>query len=105
MGNPQTLTFAYDTLNRLTAAQATGGTNGNGDYAQESYAYDTSTGNLAYKSTLGSYTYSTYHPHAVASTSNGWSFQYDANGNQTQRITGSTFNLSYNAESKLVEVS
>jgi RHS repeat-associated protein len=105
VGNPQTLSFAYDALNRLTAAQATGGTNGNGDYAQESYSYDASTGNLATKSTLGSYTYSTYHPHAVASITNGWSFQYDPNGNQTQRVTGSTFNLSYNAESKMVEVS
>jgi RHS repeat-associated protein len=103
LGSPQTQTFAYDALDRLTGAQASGGTGGN--YSQEGYVYDNNTGNLSSKGGV-SYIYSTTHPHAVASTGNGNSYQYDANSNQTQRVVGGlTYTLSYDAENHLVTVS
>jgi YD repeat-containing protein len=61
--------------------------------------------NLASKAGVN-YTYDTNHPHAVASLSNGNSYTYDANGNMTQRVVnGQTFNLSYDAENRMVGVS
>ncbi len=103
-GSPQTQTFTYDDLNRLLSAQATSGTDGN---YSESYTYDASTGNLASKTGLGTYTYGdSSHAHAVTATQNGNSYQYDANGNQKTRVIGSsTYNLSYDAENRLVSVS
>lgn len=102
LGNPQTQAFTYDTLDRLVSAQASGGTGGN--YSLESYAYDTVTGNLSSKAGV-SYAYNTTHKHAVASTSDGRSFQYDANGNQTQRVVGGlSYNLAYDAENHLTGV-
>jgi YD repeat-containing protein len=53
---------------------------------------------------LGTYTYNATHKHAVASVS-GRSFQYDANGNMTQRVISSTYNLTYDAENHLTGVS
>jgi hypothetical protein len=41
-GNPQTQSFNYDSLNRLINAQAS---SGNGEYPQEIYSYNTTTGN------------------------------------------------------------
>ena len=101
-GSPQTQAFSYDDLNRLVSASASGGTGG---LYSESYSYHPDTGNLYTKSSLGTYTYTASHTHAVASISNGWSFQYDANGNMTQRVTGSTYNLGYDAENRLTSVS
>jgi RHS repeat-associated protein/CSLREA domain-containing protein len=93
--------FEYDTLHRLTSAAAT---NGPAPYA-EAYAYDAATGNLAMKNGIA-YTYGdSAHAHAVTSLSNGNSYQYDANGNQTMRnINGQIFTLSYDAENRLVSV-
>ena len=101
-GGTQTQTFGYDALNRLTSAVTSGGTNGT---YSESYTYNANTGNLASKTGLGTYTYNSTHQHAVASVS-GRTFQYDANGNITQRvIAGSTNNLAYDAENHLSGVS
>jgi RHS repeat-associated protein len=101
-GGTQTQTFSYDTLDHLTSASASGGTGG---LYSESYSYDSVTGNLSFKSGIGTYTYDTTHKHAVAATSNGWSFGYDANGNMTQRVVnGQTYTLSYDAEGHLVSV-
>ncbi len=85
---PQTQSFAYDDLYRLLSAQASGGLNGVGDYDESTasslgYTYDPNTGNLASKAGL-TYTYGDpSHAHAVASLSNGFSYQYDPNGNMT----------------------
>ena len=50
-------------------------------------------------------TYEATLKHAVASLSNGNSYGYDANGNQTARVIGGqTYTLGYNAESRLVSV-
>jgi hypothetical protein len=109
-GSPQTQTFTYDDLNRLTSAVASGGTGGT--YALENYNYDGSTGNLASKAGV-SYTYSASVsctagnrtiPHAV-SAAGGNSYSYDCNGNMTQRAVGSAYNLAYDAENRLTTVS
>ena len=52
--NPQTQTFTYDELDRLTSAVAVNGTNGT--YALQSYTYNSSTGNLSSKAGVN-YTY------------------------------------------------
>ena len=105
MGLPQTQTFSYDPLDRLLSASASGGFNGVGDYSQ-GYSYDPLSGNLAAKGGV-SYSYGdSSHAHAVTSLSNGSSFQYDANGNMTQRtVNGQTYHLSYDAENRLAGVS
>ena len=86
--------FDYDTLNRLTSAvvgindSSCSGAVGNGEYTDESYSYDSATGNLASKTGMGTYTYpgaTQPRPHAVTSTTTGWSYAYDANGNMTHR--------------------
>ena len=102
-GNPQTQTFTYDALDRLSSALASGGTGGT--YSLQSYSYSTSTGNLDLKAGV-SYTYnSPGHAHAVSALSTGQTYQYDANGNQTQRVIGSdTYVLIFDAENRLVEV-
>ena len=102
LNGPQTQSFAYDALNRLTNASITGGQNG---LYNESYTYNSLTGNLASKAGIN-YTYSGTHPHAVASLSNGNSYSHDANGNVTQRVIGGqTFNLGYDAENHMISVS
>ncbi|MBI5351758.1 MAG: hypothetical protein HZB50_03885 [Chloroflexi bacterium] len=109
-GVPQTQIFTYDALNRITSASAVGGTNG--QYS-ESYSYDPVSGNLALKSDLTypssdvAYTYGDLaHVHAVTSLSNGNRYDYDANGNMIQRdIDMRTFDLAYDAENRLVQVS
>jgi YD repeat-containing protein len=101
-GGNQTHSFGYDAADRLTSASTSGGTNG---IYSESYTYDGTTGNLSSKTGLGTYTYNSTHKHAVASVT-GRTFQYDANGNMTQRvISGSTYNLTYDAENRLTGVS
>ncbi len=50
-------------------------------------------------SPLVNYSYNSSRPHAVTGLSNGNSYQYDANGNMTQRVVdGVTWNLTYNVD-------
>ncbi len=94
-------TFQYDPLNRLTQAQ--------GLYGTANYQYDP-LGNLTSKEGITqSYPASgaaSTRPHAVTSTSDGWTFQYDANGNMTEKrknAEGIVQTLKYDAENRLVE--
>jgi RHS repeat-associated protein len=95
--------FDYGDLNRLVSAVASGGTGGT--YSLKNYAYNPDTGNLSSNAGV-SYTYGdSAHKHAVTSTSNGNSYGYDANGNQTTRTVGGiTYTLIYDAESRLVQI-
>jgi RHS repeat-associated protein len=46
------------------------------------------------------------HKHAVTALSNGNSYAYDTNGNMTYRqVSGQAFNLAYDAENRMVQVS
>jgi hypothetical protein len=46
------------------------------------------------------------HKHAVTALSNGNSYAYDANGNMTYRlVNGQAFNLAYDSENRMVQVS
>jgi RHS repeat-associated protein len=102
LAGPQTQTFGYDSINRLTSAVVTGGTEG---VYNESYQYDANTGNLSVKAGV-TYTYDPNHPHAVASLTNGNSYGYDENGNMIVRnVDALTFDLAYDAENRLVSVS
>ena len=106
LSGPQTQTFQYDALDRLTNSSVTGGTNG---LYTEGYTYNGTTGNLASKNSA-TYTYSATHKHAATSLSNGNTYGYDANGNMTSRhvFEGTEFKdytLTYNAENQLVSVS
>ncbi len=104
LGSPQKQNFTYDSLDRLISAEAVDGTGGN--YILESYTYHATTGNLTSKTGIGNYTYDFTHKHAVASTENGWSFSYDANGNMTTRtVGGPMYTLTYDAENRLTAVS
>jgi RHS repeat-associated protein len=102
-GGTQTQTFTYDALDRLVSAVASGGTGGT--YGLQNYTYNPDTGNLSINGTV-SYTYGdSAHKHAVTGTSNGNSYSYDANGNQTsRRVGGITYTLIYDAESRLVQI-
>jgi RHS repeat-associated protein len=101
----QTQTFGYDGLNRLTSAVASGGSGGT--YATESYTYNATTGNLASKTGVGSYTYmDAAHKHAVTHLGGVQKYWYDANGNMTKRIVGAnTTNLAYDQENRLTGAS
>jgi YD repeat-containing protein len=99
-------------LNRLTKAStynyaALGCTTrlGQGNY-HEDYSYNTGTGNLQNKTGLGDYSYDPNHKHAVTGTSgNGWTYQYDLNGNMSRRVMGGyTYDLSYDGENHLTQV-
>jgi RHS repeat-associated protein len=67
--------FFYDNLHRLDYSQRNGVTN-------LDMTYD-AMGNITNKSDVGSYIYHATKKHQVVSTSNGWSFGYDGNGNMT----------------------
>jgi YD repeat-containing protein len=105
--NPQVQDFEYDTLDRLTSAEVTGGSVGVYD---EDYSYDLS-GRLETKGDVTLNYDDAAHVHAVSSTDNGTPtntaddnlYVYDANGNQTTRtVDGETFNLEYDAEGRMV---
>jgi hypothetical protein len=96
--SPQTQTFTYDSLDRLTSAVASGGTGG--VYTLQNYTYNGTTGNLSSKAGVN-YSYGDAdHDHAVTSMGSD-SFSYDANGNQVSRsVGGNSYTLSYNAENR-----
>jgi YD repeat-containing protein len=95
------LLYGYDTLNRLNSVTKNGA-------AWESYTYNPVNGNLASKTGMGTYTYpgvGQARPHAVSSTSTGWSYTYDANGSMLTRTGGGkAYTYTYNAENQLVTV-
>lgn len=105
LAGPQTQTFTYDALDRLTSANVTGGVDG---LYSEAYGYNATTGNLTTKGGLTIQYGDSNHAHAAtAATGTGVSnsYGYDANGNQTTRqVGGETFTLVYDAENHLVEV-
>jgi RHS repeat-associated protein len=103
LSNPQTQTFTYDSLNRLTSAQASGGTEG--VYGAELYTYD-ALGRLSSKTGVGSYGYpSSGKVHAVTHLNTVQKYWYDNNGNQTKRILGGdTYDLTYDPENRLTQV-
>jgi RHS repeat-associated protein len=107
-GIPQTQTYTYDNMNRLASAKVENGDYG--EYALESYTYNTTYGNLTAKAGV-SYLYNdTAHKHAVTHLNNSQRYWYDANGNQITRILtidgyNVTYNLTYDAENRLTGVS
>ena len=74
----------YDGLNRLVASQVVG-------QAPRTVRYN-SLGNITAKSNVGDYTYSGINagPHAVTSTGDGITYQYDPNGNMYSDSSGRT---------------
>ncbi len=75
--NPQTQTFTYDALDRLTSAVAVNGTNGT--YALQNYSYNATTGNLSSRAGVN-YTYGdTNHDHAVTQMGPD-SYSFDGKG-------------------------
>jgi YD repeat-containing protein len=108
----QQQSYGYDALNRLTSATVTG-TTGEGGYTQQSYVYSATSGNLTSKDgqTLGYRTSSitcrgmqVLQTHAAVSMGSN-TYDYDCNGNQTQRVVGGvTYTLGYDAENRLVSV-
>jgi YD repeat-containing protein len=111
LGGTQVQGLEYDALDRLTSARV-GDVNcnnavGYGEYADESYTYDATTGNLASKTGLGSYSYGdTAHKHAVTATGSGWAYQYDADGNMTRRDPpgSDVYDYAYDPENRLHQV-
>jgi RHS repeat-associated protein len=93
--NQSTLTeeFFYDNVYRLDYSQLNGVTN-------LDLAYD-ALGNITSKSDVGSYTYHSSKKHQVSSTSNGWSFGYDGNGNMTSARNASIVWTSFNYPSSI----
>ena len=63
-------------------------------------AYD-SLGNITSKSDVGTYTYHASKKHQVTSTSNGWTFGYDNNGNMTSGRGATMTWTSYNYTSQI----
>jgi len=97
---PQTQSFTYDDLDRLTGAVVT---DGSGGLYDESYSYDPTSGNLASKAGVN-YGYQGAQPHAVTHLDDVERFTYDAVGNMDSRKVGTeTTALTYDAESRLIE--
>jgi len=95
-GSPETMTYTYDDLDRLTAAS--------GGYS-DSIAYNT-IGNITSKTGMGNYAYQDgAHKHAVTHLDGVQKYWYDANGNMTSRTVGSSYTLTYDVENRLTGVS
>jgi len=93
--NSGSQSFLYDDLNRLVSAQ--------GPYGTLSYAYDP-LGNVLNKEEVN-FSYGSQKPHAVTSTSDGSSFEYDASGNLAKQISPQgTRRFIYDAENRMVKV-
>ncbi len=93
-------TFQYDALNRLTQAA--------GSYGTQTYQYDP-IGNMVQKEGMTmTYGEGPAGPHAVTSTSDGWTMQYDARGNLIKKTPASSSMVAqimrYDAENRLTEV-
>ena len=96
----QTATFGYDALDRLTRAKTSGGTNG----YDEGYAYD-AVGNFMNKGADVHRYDDAAHIHAVTHVNNTQVAWYDANGNMTRRVEGSTwFFQEWDANNRLTVV-
>ncbi|MCL4506710.1 MAG: hypothetical protein M1434_11110 [Chloroflexi bacterium] len=93
--NGENQSYTYDPLNRLTSVS--------GAYT-ETYSYD-AVGNIMSKAGL-TYSYTNaLHKHAVTALSNGSLFQYDANGNMTQRVEGGvTYTQTWDSDNRLASV-
>ena len=107
-GSPQTQSFQYDSLDRLTSARASGGTEGT--YDPEDYNYDAATGNLSNKAGAA-YSYEAQNAncpdgaldkaHAVV-TAGANTYCYDQDGNMVRRtISNTTYILTYDAENHM----
>ena len=102
LAGPQSQTFSYDSVYRLTQGYTTGGTGG---FYDESYTYDATTGNLSSKAGVNYGYQDSDHFHAVTHLDGVQKYWYDANGNMTERIVGSdSYELTYDADNRLVEV-
>jgi len=114
----QVQTFTYDALERLISARTN--TLGTGQYAQETYAYDATTGNLSSKAgTIFNYLpQETDCPekkpdgtplakaHAVFKAGSNNTYCYDQNGNMRRRKLGSaTYTLTYDGENHMTGLS
>jgi hypothetical protein len=100
LAGPQTQEFSYNAADMVIQASAAGGTGG---LYSENYSY--SSGNLYNKGGVTNTYGDPDHPHAVTERSNGNTYVYDYNGNQTRREIGNdTYDLKYDAKSQLVEV-
>ena len=93
-------TFGYDDLNRLTSAS--------GSYGNHTYTYDP-IGNITLKEGVTmTYGEGAAGPHAVTSTSDGWTMTYDANGNVIQKTPTVSSMISqimrYDTENHLMEI-
>lgn len=86
--------FSYDALNRLEQVLLTAPQLGLNQYPTQSMAYSAS-GNIAFKSGVGSYIYGqgTAGPHAVTRAGNV-NYSYDANGNQVSSSDGRVISYS-----------
>jgi RHS repeat-associated protein len=88
--------FEYDAMNRLHKAYLNGAETLNVDYD--------ASGNITNKTGIGTYAYDAVHKHAVASTTtNNWSFSYDANGNMYSGRNQSIVWSSYNKPTSITE--
>jgi len=90
--------YTYDSLDRIQSANIT--TKDDNTYI--SYVYD-STGNITYRSDVGTYSYDTSRPHAVSSINGevNKNFEYDANGNMTRNHLT---HIEYNTSNKPVKI-
>jgi RHS repeat-associated protein len=80
--------FFYDNLYRLDKSELN-------NVINLDLAYD-ALGNITSKSDVGSYSYDNTKEHQVTSTSNGWTFTYDNNGNMTSGRNATITWKSYN---------